>query len=295
MAKISTNAEINSVRLKEQASNPDTPSTGYTQIFVKDDGLYLKNDAGAVTGPFGTGTGSGDVVGPAGATDSSVALFDGVTGKLLKDGGALPTAGHTIADEGTPLTARATLNFVGDGVAVTDDAGNNRTVVTISGSTDSGHTILDEGTPLTQRAGLNFVGTGVEVTDDAGNDRTIVTISGATVASVTHQAVFTVSSGVAINTGLLQITNEFGSTATFSRVSCRVPVAVDGDLTVDIHKDGTTIFTTQSNRPVIASGAVYGFTTTFDVATWPDGEYLTMDVDGVGTASDLVVVVAFTI
>lgn len=40
----------------------------------------------------GEGGGSGDVVGPASSTDSHVALFDGVTGKLLKDGGALGTA-----------------------------------------------------------------------------------------------------------------------------------------------------------------------------------------------------------
>lgn len=43
--------------------------------------------------------------------------------------------GHTIQDEGTPLTARANLNFVGAGVTATDDAGNNATVVTIPGVT----------------------------------------------------------------------------------------------------------------------------------------------------------------
>ena len=36
--------------------------------------------------------GDGDVKGPASSTDSNVALFDGTTGKLLKDGGALGTA-----------------------------------------------------------------------------------------------------------------------------------------------------------------------------------------------------------
>jgi hypothetical protein len=35
-----------------------------------------------------SGAGSGDVVGPASAVDSDVALFDGTTGKLLKDGGS---------------------------------------------------------------------------------------------------------------------------------------------------------------------------------------------------------------
>lgn len=36
----------------------------------------------------GSGTATGDVVGPASATDGNLAVFDGVTGKLLKDGGA---------------------------------------------------------------------------------------------------------------------------------------------------------------------------------------------------------------
>jgi len=38
---------------------------------------------------------------------------------------------HIIQDEGTPLTARANLNFVGGGVTATDDAGSDATVVTI--------------------------------------------------------------------------------------------------------------------------------------------------------------------
>lgn len=43
------------------------------------------------------------------------------------------TQGHVIEDEGTPLTARAKLNFVGAGVAVTDDEPDDATVVTING------------------------------------------------------------------------------------------------------------------------------------------------------------------
>ena len=39
--------EINSIRLKEQASAPDTPASGYFQVYAKNDGkLYCKNDAG---------------------------------------------------------------------------------------------------------------------------------------------------------------------------------------------------------------------------------------------------------
>ena len=40
--------------------------------------------------------------------------------------------GHTIEDEGIPLTKRTKLNFLGTGVAVTDDSGDDATDVTIS-------------------------------------------------------------------------------------------------------------------------------------------------------------------
>ena len=40
--------------------------------------------------------------------------------------------GHIIEDEGIPLTQRDTMNFVGNGVTVTDAGG--KTVVTITGS-----------------------------------------------------------------------------------------------------------------------------------------------------------------
>lgn len=56
---------------------------------------------------------------------------DGTWQPITGGGGA--GGGHTIQDEGTPLAQRTNLNFVGDGVTVTDDAGNNATVVTIPG------------------------------------------------------------------------------------------------------------------------------------------------------------------
>jgi len=59
---------------------------------------------------FGVGVGTGDVVGPGGAVNNSIAVFDGVTGKLIKDGGA------TIAD----ITSSATGDVVGPASAVND-------------------------------------------------------------------------------------------------------------------------------------------------------------------------------
>lgn len=52
-------------------------------------------------------------------------------------------SGHTIQDEGTPLTQRTNLNFVGAGVTVTDDVGNDATVVTIPGGGGSGNSFND--------------------------------------------------------------------------------------------------------------------------------------------------------
>lgn len=81
-----------------------------------------------------------------------------------------------VADEGTALPRRASINFVGAGITATDDPTNKRTVVTVPSG--SGHTIEDEGTVLSSRSKLNFVGAGVTATDDAANDQTVVTIPG---------------------------------------------------------------------------------------------------------------------
>lgn len=45
--------------------------------------------------------------------------------------GAGGGGGHVIQEEGSPLTQRAKLNFIGDAVEATDDAGNDATKVTI--------------------------------------------------------------------------------------------------------------------------------------------------------------------
>jgi hypothetical protein len=116
--------------------------------------------------------------------------------------------------------------------------------------------------------------------------------------SVVGQAVFTVESAVAISTGALRIYNCLGKTATISEVFLSAGTAPTGAaLIVDVNLDGTTIFTTQSNRPQIAADANTGNTTTIEVASWQDGHYLTMDVDQVGSGtagSDLTVHVVYS-
>lgn len=55
---------------------------------------------------------------------------------------------------------------------------------------------------------------------------------------------------------------------------------------IDVNIDGTTIFTTQSNRPTIPDGGyTSGKVTTMDIATVADGSYLTIDVDQIGSTT----------
>jgi len=61
-------------------------------LSVTIEGELLTVEIGTVAAPAGGGGGSGDVVGPASATDDRIAAFDGVTGKLIKQGTVTATA-----------------------------------------------------------------------------------------------------------------------------------------------------------------------------------------------------------
>lgn len=73
------------------------------------DASDIANDSATVAGDsvadaldtLGAG-GGGDVVGPAGATDGRIVLFDGVTGKLLKDSGSLLAVGDLTINNADP-------------------------------------------------------------------------------------------------------------------------------------------------------------------------------------------------
>ena len=51
----------------------------------------------------------------------------------------------------------------------------------------------------------------------------------------------------------------------------------------DVNKNGTTIFTTQGNRPTIAAAGFSDLTSVPDVLTAAAGDYITVDVDQIGS------------
>lgn len=68
--------------------------------------------------------------------DGAGVYFTGTSAFVVITGSSGGGGGHIIEDDGTPMTQREALNFVG--FTVTDDAGNDATVITNTGSGSSG-------------------------------------------------------------------------------------------------------------------------------------------------------------
>jgi len=89
----------------------------------------------------------------------------------------------------------------------------------------------------------------------------------------------------------IRMYNTTGTPGTIQDASCAVNTApTSSPVTVDVNVDGTTIFTTQSNRPSIAAGTNLDRSGDPDVTQFPDGSYLDIDVDDTdsgNTAADL--------
>jgi hypothetical protein len=105
---------------------------------------------------------------------------------------------------------------------------------------------------------------------------------------------FSLPGTLTTTTGKARIYNDTGATMTLRSVRATVGTAPTGaTLIIDLNKNGTTMFTTQGNRPTVAiSGNTSGKVTNADVTSIADGDYLTVDVDQVGSTvagADLVV------
>lgn len=76
----------------------------------------------------------------------------------------------------------------------------------------------------------------------------------------------------------------FTDNATLVAVVASCGVAPAGAaVIVDVNLNGTTIFTTQANRPTIADGGNQSAVETPDVTAVSAGDYLTVDIDQIGS------------
>jgi hypothetical protein len=99
---------------------------------------------------------------------------------------------------------------------------------------------------------------------------------------------------LSITTGALRLPID----GTYAVVGTRLMVGTaptGASLIIDVNKNGTTIYTTQGNRPTIAAGANAGGPGAApDITALAAGDYLTVDIDQVGSTvagSDLTVTV----
>jgi hypothetical protein len=154
--------------------------------------------------------------------------------------------------------------------------------------TINGHAIKEEGgAALTQRANLNFVGGTVTATDDAGNNAKVITIAGGSLGNPFEVpgvlAVVAEAAPQWLVTGDTTINSWYIACDTLGTASSTI---------VDIHKNGTTIFTDQANRPTLAfnDGNGWAVSGVPDFVDFVAGDILTIDIDQVATgAADLVV------
>jgi len=153
----------------------------------------------------------------------------------------------------------------------------------ITGNAYHGAHSLNAGTPLSPE--LEVLGTGATI----GENEATVDDSGATTPTrLTTEIVTFAKSGVlTTTTGQHRFYLPYG--AVITEVEASVGTAPTGASLV-------TIFTTQSNRPQIAISSFVNSSTTIEDATHTDGQYLTVDIDQIGSTvagSDLTVVISY--
>jgi hypothetical protein len=174
------------------AANLTSSASGAELALNYADGkLYFKNSSGVVTLLASSAGASGDVVGPASATDNALARFDLTTGKLIQNSvGILSDAGVLTGLTGLTSSGNITLsaltsgrvpyastggllvdsaNLLFDGTTLTANALTTTSTVTINGGTANGVAYLNGSKVLTTGSALTFDGTNLNV--DGGRVR----------------------------------------------------------------------------------------------------------------------------
>tara|TARA_Y100000401_G_C8267861_1_gene196738 strand:+ start:170 stop:832 length:663 start_codon:yes stop_codon:yes gene_type:complete len=115
------------IQLYRSSTSSNTPSAsdlqdGELAINTADEKLFFKNSSGVVKEIASSAGNTGDVAGPASATDGAIVAFDGTTGKLVKS--APLTSGNVVIGNGTGAP-----NFVAPGTVgnVLKNVGGNWT------------------------------------------------------------------------------------------------------------------------------------------------------------------------
>jgi len=189
-------------------------------------GKYLKTNG--VEATWETVSGSGDVVGPASATANAVALFDGTTGKLLKDSG-LTLSGTNTGDQSlfSTIAVSGQSNVVADSTSdtLTLVAGSNITLTT-NATTDTITIAAASASGITRSVNVISTDTTAGAT---GSTDYVYFVSGTTT--------LTLPTAVG-NTNQYQIKNTGVATVTIATTSAQT---IDGSSTISLAVANTAI------------------------------------------------------
>ena len=195
-------------------------------------------------------------------------------------------------DSTTTVTASG-LEFIGGELTLLRGCANNGSLVWIESTdtwdcatnqafetiTDGAGSIVADSTGDTLTIATS--GNAVDVLIDAGTDTLTIEVDPQFLFE--EKAAIFVQTGdvdVALDIENIRIYNIFGHTATIQEVSCWVNTAgTSTAITIDVNKNGTTIFTTQGGRPSIAASSNFDTSDTPDVTTFADGDYLQIEID----------------
>ena len=213
-----------------------------------------------------------------GQVAAKIPTTDGSGGWTFEDPGG---GGHTIEDETVAQTQRSKLNFAGAGVTVTDDSGNDRTVVTIPGGIQP--TVFDAkgdllvasaaDTPAVLPAGTNGLVLTADSAEAAG-----VKWAAPTGATVTSFPVFTVSGALLTGTGTLRWYNDSGNAMTITNVRGNVAIPPTGaNIIFEIAVNGTPVQAINIPAGNYSSGLV----ACGDIVQ--NGDYITINITAVGS------------
>lgn len=97
---------------------------------------------------------------------------------------------------------------------------------------------------------------------------------------------YSASGDVEVESGSHRIYNDTGTTLTIVSVRASVTTApVGSGITVDVKKDGVSLWSVQGDRPTIPAGQTTVKATNMTTTTWEDGTYLIVDVVSVGSTT----------
>lgn len=243
----------------------------------------------------------------AGHTHAAIALadIDGI-------GTAATTSGHVLSADGTDYDGRslADAGIAAAGHSHAAAALNDLSDVTI-GAVTAGRVVRADGTDW-HDALLSIRDLDVTNIDATPADNEVLAYDSSSskwinqtaaeaalsTTSHTHTEVFHFCKSGTLTTGTGTFRMYLPYACTLVKCGASVGTAPTGaDLIVDVHKDGTTIYTTQSGRPDVAASGNWSGWHNAEVTAFSADSYLTVDIDQVGSTvagADLTVTIVLT-